>query len=86
MAVLLAVQVHVEEDGRELPALGPELAGAISPHRDDVGELLRGEFGEIGDARLPGSAERMQLPGAPGLAREELLTLIRNREAAARLA
>jgi pimeloyl-ACP methyl ester carboxylesterase len=30
-------------------------------------------------------AERMKLPGAPGLAHEELLTLIRNREAAARL-
>ena len=30
-------------------------------------------------------AERMKLPGAPGLADDELLTLIRNREAAARL-
>jgi pimeloyl-ACP methyl ester carboxylesterase len=35
------------------------------------------------DAAL--GAECMKLPGAPGLADEELLTLIRNREAAARL-
>jgi pimeloyl-ACP methyl ester carboxylesterase len=47
--------------------------------------LSRDQLLEVGwhDSAL--GAERMKLPGAPGLADEELLTLIRNREAAARL-
>jgi pimeloyl-ACP methyl ester carboxylesterase len=47
--------------------------------------LSREQLLEVGwhDAAL--GAERMKLPGTPGLADEELLTLIRNREAAARL-
>jgi pimeloyl-ACP methyl ester carboxylesterase len=47
--------------------------------------LSREQLCEVGWHDPALGAERMKLPGAPGLAREELLTLIRNREAAARL-
>jgi pimeloyl-ACP methyl ester carboxylesterase len=48
--------------------------------------LNREQLLEVGWHDPALGAERMQLPGAPGLADEALLTLIRNREAAARLA
>jgi len=47
--------------------------------------LSREQLLEVGWHDPTLGAERMKLPGAPGLAHAELLTLIRNREAAARL-
>jgi pimeloyl-ACP methyl ester carboxylesterase len=47
--------------------------------------LSREQLLEVGWHDPALGAERMKLPGTPGLADDELLTLIRNREAAARL-
>jgi pimeloyl-ACP methyl ester carboxylesterase len=47
--------------------------------------LNREQLLEVGWHDPTEGAERMKLPGTPGLADEDLLTLIRNREAAARL-
>jgi pimeloyl-ACP methyl ester carboxylesterase len=47
--------------------------------------LSREQLLEVGWHDAAQGAERMKLPGTPGLTDEDLLTLIRNREAAARL-
>ena len=46
------VAAVILECHHELPALGPQLTGAVAPHRDDVGELLRRQLGEVGDVVL----------------------------------
>jgi pimeloyl-ACP methyl ester carboxylesterase len=66
-------------------AVGIKVSGRTEVDIVETFILTRDQLLEAGwhDAAL--GAERMKLPGAPGLADEELLTLIRNREAAARL-
>jgi pimeloyl-ACP methyl ester carboxylesterase len=66
-------------------AVGIKVSGRTEVDIVETFILTRDQLLEAGwhDATL--GAERMKLPGAPGLADEELLTLIGNREAAARL-
>jgi len=66
-------------------AVGIKVSGRTEVDIVETFILSREQLLELGwhDASL--GAGRMRLPGTPGLADEELLTLIRNREAAARL-
>jgi pimeloyl-ACP methyl ester carboxylesterase len=66
-------------------AVGIKVSGRTEVDIVETFVLSREQLLEAGwhDAAL--GAERMKLPGAPGLGDMELLTLIRNREAAARL-
>lgn len=66
-------------------AVGIKVSGRTEVDIIETFILTRERLLEVGwhDSAL--GAERMKLPGAPGLADEELLTLIHNREAAARL-
>jgi pimeloyl-ACP methyl ester carboxylesterase len=66
-------------------AVGIKVSGRTEVDIVETFILSREQLLAVGwhDAAL--GAERMKLPGGPGLADEELLTLIRNREAAARL-
>jgi pimeloyl-ACP methyl ester carboxylesterase len=66
-------------------AVGIKVSGRTEVDIVETFILSREQLLEVAwhDAAL--GAERMKLPGAPGLADAELLTLIRNREAAARL-
>ena len=67
-------------------AVGTKVSGRTEVDIVETFILSREELLQVGwhDAAL--GAERMTLPGTPGLADVELLTLIHNREAAARLA
>jgi pimeloyl-ACP methyl ester carboxylesterase len=66
-------------------AVGIKVSGRTEVDIVETFILSREQLLEVGwhDSAL--GAERMRLPGTPGLADDELLTLIRNREAAASL-
>jgi pimeloyl-ACP methyl ester carboxylesterase len=66
-------------------AVGIKVSGRTEVDIVETFVLSREQLLEVGwhDATL--GAERMKLPGTPGLSDDELLTLIRNREAAAHL-
>jgi pimeloyl-ACP methyl ester carboxylesterase len=66
-------------------AVGIKVSGRTEVDIVETFVLSRDQLLEVGWHDPALGAERMQLPGAPNLADEVLLTLIRNREAAARL-
>jgi pimeloyl-ACP methyl ester carboxylesterase len=66
-------------------AVGIKVSGRMQVDIVETFILSREQLLEVGWHDTALGAERMQLPGTPGLADEALLTLIRNREAAARL-
>jgi pimeloyl-ACP methyl ester carboxylesterase len=66
-------------------AVGIKVSGRTEVDIVETFILSREQLCEVGWHDPALGIERMKLPGAPGLAREALLTLIRNREAAARL-
>jgi pimeloyl-ACP methyl ester carboxylesterase len=66
-------------------AVGIKVSGRTEVDIVETFILTREQLLEVGWHDPTLGAERMQLPGAPGLTDDELLTLIRNREAAARL-
>jgi len=66
-------------------AVGIKVSGRTAVDIMETFILSREQLLEVGWHDPALGAERMKLPGASGLADEELLTLIRNREAAARL-
>jgi pimeloyl-ACP methyl ester carboxylesterase len=66
-------------------AVGIKVSGRTEVDIVETFILSREQLLEVGWHESALGAERMKLPGAPDLADEELLTLIRNREAAARL-
>lgn len=67
-------------------AVGIKVSGRTQVDISDTFILTREQHLDLGwhDPQL--GAERMKLPGTPGLARDELLTLLRNREAVQRFA
>ena len=67
-------------------AVGIKVSGRTEVDIVETFIMTREQLCEVGWHDPALGAEHMKLPGAPGLAREELLTLIRNREAAAHLA
>jgi pimeloyl-ACP methyl ester carboxylesterase len=66
-------------------AVGIKVSGRTEVDIVETFILSREQLLEVGWHNATLGAERMKLPGTPGLTDEELLTLIRNREAAARL-
>jgi pimeloyl-ACP methyl ester carboxylesterase len=66
-------------------AVGIKVSGRTEVDIIETFILSRDQLLEVGWHDPALGAERMKLPGTSGLADEELLTLIRNREAAARL-
>ncbi len=66
-------------------AVGIKVSGRTEADIIETFILSRDQLLEVGWHDPALGAERMKLPGAPDLADEALLTLIRNREAAARL-
>lgn len=66
-------------------AVGIKVSGRTEVDIVETFILTREQLLEVGWHDPTLGAERMPLPGAPGLTDDELLTLIRNREAAARL-
>jgi pimeloyl-ACP methyl ester carboxylesterase len=66
-------------------AVGIKVSGRTEVDITETFILSREQLLEVGWHDPVLGAERMKLPGAPDLANDELLTLIRNREAAARL-
>jgi pimeloyl-ACP methyl ester carboxylesterase len=66
-------------------AVGIKVSGRTEVDIVETFILSREQLLEVGWHDTALGAERMTLPGTPGLADAELLTLIRNREAAARL-
>jgi pimeloyl-ACP methyl ester carboxylesterase len=66
-------------------AVGIKVSGRMEVDIVETFILTREQLLAVGWHDPALGAERMKLPGAPGLTDEELLTLIRNREAAARL-
>jgi pimeloyl-ACP methyl ester carboxylesterase len=65
-------------------AVGIKISGRTEVDIVETFILNRGQLLEVGWHNAALGAEHMKLPGTPGLPDTELLTLIRNREAAAR--